>query len=432
MIRLETLHIRKLGNVAPDTKLHFGKRGSLLIGKNGTGKTTLLNIIVASLSTNWGYLQSLGNGFDLTYALTVEPRGLPALRLDVTMQKAARVEDRSPTSHVIDLLTPSGQLTVSVSRDEQPMVTIGIKGNLITWNQPGGDKQEQAPAPPATLPAALFFSNERGEFAFIDAQTYALEIIRKIGSISRLDEALITFEGLTEDYLGPNELVKFQFEEGSRIIDGASDHISAALLRAFVEEQQQSSSNIFSEERIRSVLLADSTARPQSWLADFCRFCNFQEAKLYLSLISSSEGFTEATYGPLTISYKTNGKMLSDRHLSFGQKRLFAALHHFDANPDILVADELVNGMHHRWIGYCVEQLEHRQAFLANQNPLLFDFWPFESVEDVAACFIECRVDEEGRFAWRNMPRTEAHEFYATYLGGIQHVSSILFTRGYW
>lgn len=429
MIRLETLHIRKLGNVAPNTELHFGKRGSLLIGRNGTGKTTLLNIIVASLSSNWGYLHSLGNGFELSYSMTVEPSNTPPLRFDVTMKKAPKQEQQSALPDLRELTYPAGHLSIAVLGKDSPLVRVEVDGNLLAWHHPDGGVEELAPAPPANLGIALLAKNKEGESAFEQAEKYVSEIAEKLSGISRLDEALTAFEGLTENNHGPNELAIFQFDSKSRITRVASRALSAALLQGYVEAQRQSPTSDISAGD-RSVLLADSSTKPDSWLADFCRFCGIQEAKLYLSFIFASE--QEAHYGPLSISYKINGKTLTHYHLSFGQKRLFAALHHFDANPEILVADELVNGMHHRWIGHCVEQLEQRQAFLANQNPLLFDFWPFESVEDVAACFIECRTDEQGRFAWRNMPKTEAHEFYATYLGGIQHVSSILYTRGYW
>jgi predicted ATP-binding protein involved in virulence len=56
VIRLEKLIIRKLRNVAPSTELHFHHRGALLLGKNGTGKTTLLDVIVKALSSNWQQL----------------------------------------------------------------------------------------------------------------------------------------------------------------------------------------------------------------------------------------------------------------------------------------------------------------------------------------------------------------------------------------
>ena len=96
------------------------------------------------------------------------------------------------------------------------------------------------------------------------------------------------------------------------------------------------------------------------------------------------------------------------------------------------MADELVNGMHHEWIAKCIELMHNTQAFLSSQNPLLFDFIPLESAEDVASRFIICELDEQHRFVWRNMTEADATELYETHKAGLQHTSEILRTRGYW
>ena len=117
--------------------------------------------------------------------------------------------------------------------------------------------------------------------------------------------------------------------------------------------------------------------------------------------------------------------------LSYGEKRLLTFMYHASANPEILVADELVNGLHHGWIQACLDAIQG-QAFLTSQNPLLLDYLPFSSAEEVQRRFILCDRDEHGAWIWRNMDEDAAGAFFRAYKVGIQHVSEILETKGLW
>ncbi|RKH72813.1 ATP-binding protein [Corallococcus interemptor] len=127
--------------------------------------------------------------------------------------------------------------------------------------------------------------------------------------------------------------------------------------------------------------------------------------------------------------------ILSYSHLSYGQKRLLAFYYQMAFNPSVVVADELVNGMHHEWIEACLEDLNGRQAFLTSQNPLLLDYLSFDTAEEVQSCFVHCRSEaqeDRTQVTWENMSSEEAQGFFDAYQVGIQHVSEILRTRGLW
>ena len=51
----------------------------------------------------------------------------------------------------------------------------------------------------------------------------------------------------------------------------------------------------------------------------------------------------------ITIEYK-GGDFISQKYLSFGQKRLLSLVIYLYLSYDIIIADELVNGLHHKWI----------------------------------------------------------------------------------
>jgi hypothetical protein len=121
--------------------------------------------------------------------------------------------------------------------------------------------------------------------------------------------------------------------------------------------------------------------------------------------------------------------------LSYGQKRLLSFYYYLACSPACVVADELVNGMHHEWIEACLEDLGARQSFLTSQNPLLLDYLGFESAEEVRSSFVLCRSEQQGdreQLHWENMTAEDAEGFFSAYQVGIQHVSEILRTRGLW
>jgi hypothetical protein len=121
--------------------------------------------------------------------------------------------------------------------------------------------------------------------------------------------------------------------------------------------------------------------------------------------------------------------------LSYGQKRLLSFAYYLACNPSAIVVDELVNGLHHGWIDYCIESIGARQAFLTSQNPLLFDYLQLQSSADVRDKFVLCNCDREGgnhHIDWARMSESEATMVFDAYEAGIEHVGQILRTRGLW
>jgi hypothetical protein len=137
----------------------------------------------------------------------------------------------------------------------------------------------------------------------------------------------------------------------------------------------------------------------------------------------------------LRFFFKRPGEEISHDLLSYGQKRLLAFFAHADASDDVIIADELVNGLHHEWITACLDEIGDRQAFLTSQNPLLLDFLRFDSVEEVRRTFILCeraQGESGAQLVWRNPTEEEAESFFLAYQTGIQRVSDILLTKGLW
>ncbi|MFT5431674.1 MAG: hypothetical protein ACI9OJ_002371 [Myxococcota bacterium] len=133
----------------------------------------------------------------------------------------------------------------------------------------------------------------------------------------------------------------------------------------------------------------------------------------------------------LRFHFPSGAKVAQDQ-FSYGQQRIVAYYYYPAASPSIVVADELVNGMHHDWIAACVGSLEGRQAFLSSQNPLLLDQLPFENPDQISRSLVICTANERGDFVWRNPNEAEAKRIAAALAVGIQQVSEVLEAQGLW
>jgi hypothetical protein len=176
-----------------------------------------------------------------------------------------------------------------------------------------------------------------------------------------------------------------------------------------------------------------------NFLADLKEIMGFATAELRVDVTERrpwGEDHEVLTLGDLVFRFWwESGDFITHTRLSYGQKRLLAFYYYLACNDNIVIADELVNGLHHRWITACVEAIGERQAFLTSQNPLLLDYLPIMSPEQVRHSFILCRDERRGgrpAWAWSNMGEKDAAEFFAAYEVGVEHVSEILQSRGLW
>jgi len=132
---------------------------------------------------------------------------------------------------------------------------------------------------------------------------------------------------------------------------------------------------------------------------------------------------------------RRDGSVIPHDLLSYGQKRTLAFLYYLDVNQETVIADELVDGLHHLWIEDSIEAIGARQSFLASQNPLLLDYLEFDSTSRVRSSFIQCQLKPGGerqRMIWSNMSEYDSERFFEAYQVGLQHVSEILRTKGLW
>jgi energy-coupling factor transporter ATP-binding protein EcfA2 len=407
MNKLTKLSIRKFRNVAPTT-LEFRPGINVLLGKNAAGKTTLLRL----LSTLVGYQdEGLGDDvLDVSYHASGESldyeHTIKRTRVDeqppLSIGPGQMIGEKLPGFQRIDsfVLKMTGMSVVraEVSPSEVMLEADGVKSRM-----------ESRPdvRPIGALISALWKAKRGATFEeLVNAIAGA-----HIESAGRMDESLDQFKMLLElevaghtskhqsSWSIPAALPSLQFDR--TIPEGTSATYSLPFLNRVAHVLGYDSASVrFDVERLRP------------------------EPDRQIVRLSNPRFF-----------FKRPGEEISHDLLSYGQKRLLSFFAHADASRDLVIADELVNGLHHEWISACLDEIGERQAFLTSQNPLLLDFLRFDSADEVRRAFILCERSspEAGApLVWRNPTEEEAESFFLAYQTGIQRVSDILLTKGLW
>jgi energy-coupling factor transporter ATP-binding protein EcfA2 len=379
MKHLSEFEIRAFRNVKPTT-LKFRPGLNVVLGRNAAGKTTLLNLLADSLGV-----------------VTAEPTERTVV---VLVRDGANSLSRSRTVTTVigQDRSRTGELAIAERFDAdfaegRFSATIG-EGSLQLDEQ----VRPVAGPPLGTLVDAL---RERSP---------AL-LLRFLGLADtdshRLDESL--------DYF--HALLAFRQVRGGPSASYYSPSLPAGMRRFEIMHDKDVGPNF-------TATFLDRAARTMG----------YQRAHGRIDVESKTTGATtETRLTNLRFGFSSGQDSFTHTSLSYGEKRLLAFFAISDACPDIVIADELVNGLHHEWIKACIEELGQRQAFLTSQNPLLLDYLEFESASDVQKGFVLCeRSADRSQLLWRNPSDEEAAEFFAAYTTGIQTVSEILVSKGFW
>lgn len=403
-MRLEWLEIRKFRNLVVEgeepVRLELGPGINVVLGPNGTGKTNLLELL-AMLTR--GYFDR-DEEMDLRYALDLGgPQELHFVVSVGSSKVSSSVgrgsEETSWTWHV-DISNGEGREWSLSSREPGTWVSVGEQSWPVRKLEPWSK-------------AFLAFVLERlGDHGLLlDDETGSL-LTAQLQGQGRFDESLQLFEEL--DVLEPTRRTPF-------LNLGDSYPVWAGVVPKAL---QRETSWVKPEAGGLPLSIPD--------LDQAIHGMGLAGADLRLAVESRMGGANGSTvYRGLEGEVRfADGSALSIQRLSYGQKRMFAFAW-YQASVDVIIADELVNGLHHGLIEVCLDLIGERQAFLTSQNPLLLDYLEFDSAEDVRRRIVQCRA-VEGGWAWGHMSEEEADGFFRSYEVGIQHVGELLRTKGLW
>jgi energy-coupling factor transporter ATP-binding protein EcfA2 len=433
MLKLQWLQIHKFRSVKPGTRLNFGPSFNVLLGQNGTGKTTLLNLVAAVVSSDFKAFRD--EEFELEYELAA---GAGRIQASVRNTRSPSVrtslhEPFGPGSMFLSKGLETNVFTAEVrgvEPDGSSIFFISFDGSRIAVG-PGRNGKKFVTELDAQnvrdhLWVALFMGIEHWATASYDEATaqsvlWSFDEFWTENRLIRFDESLGFFERLKE--------TRFS------LIRSKNGAIQVSSLDAPEELKKQLAS--LSQKQVGSERYV-FTAEHVPFLHEVTRLLGFKSAEASAELQQASRHTDDEKfeYGNLRFLFdRPSGSRISEHHLSYGQKRMLAFMYYLATARSVVIADELVNGLHHSWIRACIEALGERQVFLTSQNPLLLDYLTFDSADQVRSTFVLSRWSEGedgGQMLWENMSQEAAEDFFASYKVGFQQVGELLQAKGLW
>ncbi|MEZ4393741.1 MAG: hypothetical protein R3A48_21940 [Polyangiales bacterium] len=411
--RLRRLRIERFRDVTPGTELHFSERWNVVLGRNGTGKTTLLHLISMVLRDDLRALR--GEPFAITYDMT-----LPGGALTVTVENVAQAEPDMRGRGFVATTRVMGREDDGTSWEA--VIPEGRPMQIV------GEAVEIAPQDP--LAAARFFAigNTRNPTqSSPSSMVFSGGIARDSADRFRIDEGVATFDAIVGVQAPARASVPRRCgvslleEIGYISRTFAPPAVGNAMAQGFDPQRPTVEFELGGDPILdRCVRLLGASAITVN-------------AK---PLDSDGPQVAGRAFGRFEFyARRGEGRFVHHDRWSFGQQRLFTICWYLSCNPDVVVADELVNGLHWEWIEACVEMIGARQVFVALQNPLLLEHVGIASPEDVRRAFVLCRTsegEETGAMIWSQPDERVAERFYRAWSTGIQPVHEVLKTEGLW
>ncbi|HYO58775.1 AAA family ATPase, partial [Archangium sp.] len=381
-MQLTRLVIHKYRNVVPGTTLVFNSGKNVLLGKNATGKSTLLNLLATVADSDFSALKS--EAFALDYEMSgpvwqlhasvrnerKNPLGLESIVLgqSIPLNKAfPLIQDTTPLQLDWSLRFTFNTLPTTIR------VNTTVSGLRVDITKEGNTRsiefKERSLLGDNILPNCIIaaLSVSRDDQALYDTLINILTSTALFKQ-SRFDESLGFFERMLSQGMF---LRRFDAKLPFLALSPEVSAETRMRVREAVNAEPERTTFDFSNEQLQFL---DAAVRQMG----------FSSGRLKTERIEKrlDENAETLQFGNFSFDFtREDGSAINHSLLSFGQKRLLAFHYYLDCHPDIIIADELVNGLHHHWIENCLDAIGDRQAFLTSQNPLLLDYLHFESAE---------------------------------------------------
>ena len=440
MVVLRRVKVHKFLNVVPGCEIELGPGINVLLGQNGTGKTTLLNWLSDMLAGRWDdwaresyevelELQSSDVQAVIRVKNTVPELTPPAARQAAEARGLRERLDRQPENAKREV-----DITIEAPEDRYeiqwrpPTLTLQ-QGQSVELHEgtPLGMLVDPTLAYEQPIAAQYPYTNQDSVLiSVLGTQLFDLRVL------SRFDESL----GLFQAALGKGSSIRLRQSKSAD--DPPWNYQSTPLVPPVFDSM--ATEQAFSSGGGDNLSLLSFSSQHLPYLERAVTLFGFRSAKILSSIlgVTSYARASDYQFGDLRVMFTCqDGGIIHHDHLSYGQKRMLAFLWYLELNRDIIIVDELVNGLHHAWIEQAIEQIGERQAIVTSQNPLLLDYLGFESADEMRRRFVLCRANldpdtKRSHWEWRNPSTSEAESFYSAYQAGIQHVGEILMDKGLW
>jgi energy-coupling factor transporter ATP-binding protein EcfA2 len=400
---LERIKINRFRSIEPGTELRFSEGFHVVLGKNASGKSTLLDLIGASLTIDFDRPEFRDEPLDVEFALRAGE-----LCFEATLKRVVRDANSS------DMLGEAEELQRSM-RDEGRYVVSAPSGLrvivVLTSDDAPYRMVEGVDAPRYGLDEPL---GRRHQLAPLAPGLGGLYNLWFEGSL-KAGESMETLVGRDAFRIAGDE--PFRMSEGDELLDELDDdHLFAILLG----QSMRSYPYLLPRGLIKALSVTGSAIEVslafEPLLSAFVREMGFPEARMSLGppRVERHVGQEVFAYSSPTFTFYRDGRLVRRiDQLSYGQRRLFALGWYLACTRDTAILDEPSNGLHESWIEFLVSQLHDRQVFLTSQNRELLDMLPFTTEAELSRGFILCESrplpgGEEPTLHWRGIREDES------------------------
>jgi hypothetical protein len=431
-MKLTRLVVHHYRSVTPGTELVFSPSLNLVLGENGSGRTSLLDLISTVVGSDFSSL--IHETFALEYDLS-----FPGMKLHVYVrneQASATPESEDPPrkgAALLPLRTPQkGELGLHPRIEVDLRLTSPSVHLVMRADNQGIDcKVDGESAWSRTMHWSLLDRSVwtllfmTAQYIDRDMKERLKELLRRTFLLApqRFDEALGMFERMGN--------IRYAMEVRDGEVFPLGLMALPTWMPGWLREQVE-------REAPPDVLELRHDALERSFLARFVALAGLAAGTFRVEVQEkrSFENGGRVGFGGFGFHFtRRDGRGLSHAELGFGQKRLLSFLYYLDVNEDFAILDELANGLHPRWVESCMRELGTRQVFLTSQNPLPFEHVPVSSAEELRASLLLCGVGpEEGpeRIAWTNPTREAAGRLFDAYRLGARPLAALLREQGLW
>ncbi len=420
MIYLKELHIEEYFLLDKPVHLTFDPKVNYLTGKNGSGKSTLLELIKCVCALTFDEIIDNGQGVTLKALFSDSEASDQSIELEYSHVYKDIFTDVALTGHKSDGATVERQFKMFI-RSKAPTIKIEkVNESELSITTDSYSTSTEL------IPRSYYLSVYRGLITFTQVKyNFVVNIIIYFlyqTHSSRFGEGLSQNEG---KIFNSNISVEYS-NNGSR-------DLSADKGQIYVD-----SSTLY--DRIEKLGDFDEyvlfTSKDSVIFQEICEDLGFKSTRLNYHVDSDKKS---ADGRNLTLSINTlsvilnSGERIQYDQLSYGEKRYLMAKLHWYTSKSVRLYDEPVNGLHHDLIKNFMSWVDGSdcQVFIANQNPVLFDYITFKEDDSFKSQMTFCR-SENGEMIWEDPSEQQAKTFMTDYRKEFLNVSTIMKFQELW
>ena len=431
---LRSLTIHRYEQFRDCPRVEFSPDDNLILGLNGSGKTSLLRLLAAVL--RWNYDALLGQPFDIEFEQAFDVPPDPSVSITGRVQyQPAPLAAGQPFQgrRVVRSKYEGFEAELCIDHGSGPRGIITVRGEMIHARvESASNDQITAPIGPGIAHAiAVAMASLAADLGGGNLSYTAFDLNDCVDNTFAVRETEADFAQLTEHIsysfsnhfsFGSEDFFEDEERQWLMLLDEVvSRAIERKIDRGYLEPVTYERDAGVGSRRDMRALLAALNAESISF-----------RPKLEKSEGSGEGEHLECKGVEIRVRF-ASGTEIVDSRLTFGQKRLITiALGALVCGGAPMLVDEIDNGLHPGLLEKILEIISGRQTFIVSHNKLVVDLLDYDSPEDICRTVHICRRNPDGTQSLIALSDDQVQEVFEKIEVGIMSPSEVLLQEGLW